>query len=168
MKTVLAIRHMHFEDLGSFEDAFRERGYQVRYCDVGVDDLASIDPLAPDILAALGGPIGVYEDDRYPFIRDELRILRQRLDAMQPTLGFCLGAQMMAGALGARVRPGPAKEIGWAPSHSPIRRRPCMAHSAPHLAVSRLSSSTVGFLLSVSSSVWPISQRSKPSALTSA
>ena len=115
MKTVLAIRHLHFEDLGSFEDAFRDSGYQVRYCDAGVDDLASIDPLAPDILAALGGPIGVYEDERYPFIRDELRILRQRLDAKRPTLGFCLGAQMMAGALGARVYPGPRKEIGWAP-----------------------------------------------------
>lgn len=115
MKTVLAIRHMHFEDLGSFEDAFTDKGYQVRYCDVGVDDLTGIDPLAPDILAALGGPIGVYEDDRYPFIRDELRILRQRLDAKRPALGFCLGAQMMAGALGARVYPGPQKEIGWAP-----------------------------------------------------
>ena len=115
MKTVLAIRHLHFEDLGSFEDAFRDSGYQVRYCDAGVDDLASIDPLAPDILAALGGPIGVYEDDRYPFIRNELRILRQRLDAKRPTLGICLGAQMMAGALGARVYPGPRKEIGWAP-----------------------------------------------------
>jgi GMP synthase (glutamine-hydrolysing) len=115
MKTVLAIRHMHFEDLGSFEDEFRERGYQVRYCDVGVDDLSGIDPLGPDILAALGGPIGVYEDDRYPFIGDELRILRQRLDARRPTLGFCLGAQMMASALGARVYPGPQKEIGWAP-----------------------------------------------------
>jgi GMP synthase (glutamine-hydrolysing) len=115
MKTVLAIRHMHFEDLGSFEDAFRDRGYQVRTCDVGVDELAGIDPLAPDILATLGGPIGVYEDNRYPFIKDELRILRQRLDAKRPTLGFCLGAQMMAGALGARVYPGPRKEIGWAP-----------------------------------------------------
>ena len=115
MKTVLAIRHIRFEDLGSFEEAFLERGYQIRYCDVGVDDLAGVDPLAPDILAALGGPIGVYEDDRYPFIKDELRILRLRLDARRPTLGFCLGAQMMAGALKARVYPGPRKEIGWAP-----------------------------------------------------
>jgi len=115
MKTVLAIRHLHFEDLGSFEDAFRERGFQIRYCDVGLDDIAGINPLAPDILAVLGGPIGVYEDDKYPFIKDELRLLRRRLDARRPTLGFCLGAQMMAGALGARVHPGPAKEIGWAP-----------------------------------------------------
>jgi GMP synthase (glutamine-hydrolysing) len=115
MKTVLAIRHVHFEDLGSFEDSLRDRGYQIRYCDVGLLDLAAIDPLAPDILTVLGGPIGVYEDDRYPFIKDELGILCRRLDARRPTLGLCLGAQMMAGALGARVYPGPRKEIGWAP-----------------------------------------------------
>ena len=115
MKTVLAIRHVHFEDLGSFEPVLAEAGYRVRYCDVGVDGLAGIDPLAPDILVALGGPIGVYEDDKYPFIRDELRLLRERLVARRPTLGLCLGSQMMAEALGARVHPGRAKEIGWAP-----------------------------------------------------
>ena len=115
MKSVLAIRHIHFEDLGSFETAFAEAGYQVRYCDVGADEMSGINPLAPDILAVLGGPIGVYEDDRYPFIRDELRIMHERLAARRPTLGLCLGAQMMAQALGARVHPGRAKEIGWAP-----------------------------------------------------
>jgi GMP synthase (glutamine-hydrolysing) len=115
MKSVLAIRHVHFEDLGSFEPVLTEAGYQVRYCDVGLDELEGIDPLAPDILVALGGPIGVYEDDKYPFIRDELRLLRERLAARRPTLGLCLGSQMMAQALGARVHPGRAKEIGWAP-----------------------------------------------------
>ena len=115
MKTVLAIRHVHFEDLGSFETAFTDAGYQVRYCDVGLDELSGIDPFAPDILVVLGGPISVYEDDKYPFIRDELRILRERLAARRPILGLCLGAQMMAQTLGARVHPGRAKEIGWAP-----------------------------------------------------
>jgi GMP synthase (glutamine-hydrolysing) len=115
MKSVLAIRHVHFEDLGSFEAVFAETGYSVRYCDVGVHDLSGIDPLAPDILAVLGGPIGVYEDDKYPFIRDELRLLRERLTSRLPTLGLCLGSQMIAQALGARVHPGRAKEIGWAP-----------------------------------------------------
>ena len=115
MKTVLAIRHVHFEDLGSFEPVLAEAGYQVRYCDVGVDELEGVDPLAPDILVALGGPIGVYEDDKYPFIREELRLLRERLASRRPTLGLCLGSQMMAQALGARVHPGRAKEVGWAP-----------------------------------------------------
>ena len=115
MKTVVAIRHVHHEDLGSFETVFAQAGYHVRYCDVGMGELSGIDPLASDILVVLGGPISVYDDATYPFIHDELRILRQRLAARRPTLGLCLGSQMMAQALGAKVHPGRAKEIGWAP-----------------------------------------------------
>jgi GMP synthase (glutamine-hydrolysing) len=115
MKSVLAIRHVHFEDLGSFDAVFAEAGYQVRYCDVGMDELGGIDPLASDVLAVLGGPIGVYEDDKYPFVRDELELLGKRLAVRRPTLGLCLGSQMIAQALGARVHPGHGKEIGWAP-----------------------------------------------------
>lgn len=115
MKTVFAIRHVAFEDLGSFASVLTERGYAIRYQEAGYDDLAALDPLAADLLVVLGGPIGVYEEDAYPFIHDELRLLRARLDAGLPTLGFCLGCQMIAQALGARVYPGGCKEIGWKP-----------------------------------------------------
>ena len=73
--------------------------------------------LAPDLLIVLGGPIGVYETETYPFIADEIAAIAARLAADKPMLGICLGAQMMAAALGARVAPGPVKEIGWAPLH---------------------------------------------------
>jgi GMP synthase (glutamine-hydrolysing) len=63
----------------------------------------------------LGGPIGVYEADAYPFITGEVAAVAARLRAGKPLLGICLGAQMMASALGARVAPGPVKEIGFAP-----------------------------------------------------
>lgn len=114
-RTVLAIRHVQFEDLGGFADVLGGNGFAVHYRDAGVDDLRALDPLAPELLVVLGGPIGAYEDHLYPFLKDELSLLERRLKANRPTLGICLGGQLMARALGARVYPGPAKEIGWAP-----------------------------------------------------
>ncbi|MBI4460511.1 MAG: gamma-glutamyl-gamma-aminobutyrate hydrolase family protein [Acidobacteria bacterium] len=66
-------------------------------------------------LIIMGGPMGVYEADRYPFLRDELELIRRTADQGLPVLGICLGAQLIAAALGARVYPGPRKEIGWYP-----------------------------------------------------
>jgi len=127
-RTALAIRHVHFEDLGSLEPQLANAGYRVSYADAGLDDIAALDALTPDLLVVLGGPVGAYEDDRYPFLTDEARMLEARLRAERPTLGICLGAQLMALALGARVYPSPVKEIGWAPivlspagSESPVR-----------------------------------------------
>jgi GMP synthase (glutamine-hydrolysing) len=115
MKSVLAIRHVHFEDLGVFADVFSGAGYRVGYRDAGVDDLSELDPLSADIVVVLGAPIGANEEDKYPFLVDELRIIDRRIEAKWPTLGICLGAQLMARALGASVFSGTAKEIGWFP-----------------------------------------------------
>ena len=117
MRQALVIRHVHFEDLGAFAPALAAAGYAVRVLDAGEDDLRAAQPAAPDLLVVLGGPVGAYEEDRYPFLADELRLLEARLSAGRPTLGVCLGAQLMARASGARVYPmrDGAKEIGWAP-----------------------------------------------------
>jgi len=112
-KTVLAIRHVAFEDLGAFEATLKDAGYAIGYADMGVDGVAGLEQ--PDLLVVLGGPIGAYEDDLYPFLKDEIVFISARLKAGKPTLGICLGAQLMARALGARVYPGRAKEIGWKP-----------------------------------------------------
>ena len=114
-RTAAAIRHVHLEDLGAFAQPIEAAGYAIRLHDAGVDDLRALDALAADLVVVLGGPIGAYEEDAYPFLRDEIGLLERRLAAGRPTLGICLGAQLMARALGARVYPGPAKEIGWAP-----------------------------------------------------
>ncbi|GIX49415.1 MAG: GMP synthase [Candidatus Tectimicrobiota bacterium] len=131
MKTALAIRHVPFEDLGSFAAVLAEAGFAVTYLEAGLDDLQAVAPLAPDLLVVLGGPIGAYEEDAYPFLRHELALLERRLAAGRPTLGICLGCQLMARALGARVYPGPRKEIGWAPLQlTEAGRRSCLASLA--------------------------------------
>ena len=113
MKIALAIRHVAFEDLGMFERSLEAAGYQIRYLEAGMDDLSWIEPLGPDLLIVLGGPISANDDAEYPFIEDEVEILKTRLGSDAPTLGICLGAQLMARALGASVYPNKQKEIGW-------------------------------------------------------
>jgi GMP synthase (glutamine-hydrolysing) len=113
MKTAVAIRHIHFEDLGSFEAVLTAAGYKIHYYDLGVHELWTLDPPLPDLLIVLGGPVGVYEADAYPFLLEERRILEARLAAARPTLGICLGAQQIAAALGAKVEPSGVKEIGF-------------------------------------------------------
>ncbi|MGI9383589.1 MAG: glutamine amidotransferase [Methyloligellaceae bacterium] len=113
-KQAIALRHVCFEHLGSIDAVLGDRGFDVRYLEAGVDDLAMMrEP--PDLLVVLGGPIGAYEEAVYPCLSDELRLIEAQLAAGKPLLGICLGAQLIARALGVRVYPGPAKEIGWAP-----------------------------------------------------
>lgn len=136
-KDVVAIRHVAFEDLGLLGPVLAARGLSVRYVEATDGELAAFDPLAPALLVVLGGPIGVYEADDYPFIRDELRLIRARLDADRPLIGICLGAQLMAAALGARVYPGGnGKELGWAPISLTDAGQ---AHPIRHLAPEKTS-----------------------------
>ncbi len=113
--TALAIRHVPFEDLGSFAPVLRERGFAVAYRDAGLDDLGARDLVDADLLIVLGGPIGVYETREYPFLKGEVAAVERRLKLGRPVLGLCLGAQIMAKALGARVYKGKRKELGWSP-----------------------------------------------------
>ena len=113
--SVAVIRHVAFKDLGVLAELFDARGWGVSYIEAPVADWGAVDLLAPDLLVVLGGPIGAHEDDLYPFLKHEVAGLQQRLAADKPTLGICLGAQLIAGALGARVYPNREKEIGWSP-----------------------------------------------------
>jgi GMP synthase (glutamine-hydrolysing) len=128
MPHAIAIRHVAFEDLGSLAAVLERRGWSVDYRDAAVADLAAPEVDAADLLLVLGGPIGAYEDEAYPFLAGELRLIEQRLGAGRPVLGICLGAQLMARALGARVYPGDGKEVGWSPLQlSDAGRRSCLA-----------------------------------------
>ena len=128
MPLTLALRHVAFEDLGTFEAVLLSRGHEVRYVDVPTEGVATLSADDADLLVVLGGPIGAYEDDAYPFLVDETRLVRDRLLSARPILGLCLGAQIIARALGARVYPG-TKEIGWEPvTLTTEGQGACLAH----------------------------------------
>lgn len=113
IKTVNIIRHLAFENLGSFGPVLQAHGYQLNYLEAGYDDLAKLDALSDELLVILGGPISVNDGELFPFIETEINLLKTRIAADKPTLGICLGAQLIASALGAKVYPGTDKEIGW-------------------------------------------------------
>jgi GMP synthase (glutamine-hydrolysing) len=115
MKTALIIRHVPREGVAAYRDPIEAAGYQVDRIDVCDPDFSSHDLTRPDLVIMMGGPMGVYEQHAHPWIACQLRRLARRLDADRPTLGVCFGAQMMAAALGARVYPGGARELGFHP-----------------------------------------------------
>jgi GMP synthase (glutamine-hydrolysing) len=111
----LVLRHVAAEGLGLLANVLREVGVHHRYL-----DLARGEPPPRDIrdlggLIVLGGPMAVYEADRHAFLRTELQLVERAITAGRPVLGICLGAQMIAHALGARVYRGERPEVGWAP-----------------------------------------------------
>lgn len=112
----VVLSHLPFEDIGSLEPELLRRGFAIRTIDVPTAQFPVPEIQSADLLVVMGGPIGVYEVDDYPFLISEIEALRERLTARKPTLGICLGAQLMAAALGARVYPGDrGSEIGWFP-----------------------------------------------------
>ena len=115
MKSGLIIRHVPHEGIAGFREPIEAAGYVLDRIDVADPRFATLDLAEPDLLIMMGGPMGVYEHEQYPWIRCQQHRLAQRLALDRPTLGVCFGAQLMAAALGARVYPGPQKEIGVGP-----------------------------------------------------
>jgi GMP synthase-like glutamine amidotransferase len=115
-KPVVVIRHIGVEGLGSIVDVLKARNLHYKYIDTWRDPIPShvSDYRA---LVILGGPMGVYEQDKYPFIKKELFLIEEARRLNIPVIGICLGSQMIAQALGGVVYKGSAKEIGWYDIH---------------------------------------------------
>lgn len=108
---VLILKNTPSEGPGTIEDFLRGRG--VRYAVVDLQNERIPDAKGFDVLVMMGGPMSVNEEDLYPYITKEMDLVKEFVSSGKKVFGVCLGAQIMAKALGARVYGGPEKEIGW-------------------------------------------------------
>lgn len=140
----LVLRHAAAEGLGLIANALRDLGIHHRYCDAHRGD-----PLPRDVrdlggLIVLGGPQAAYDADKLPFLKAELDLVELAVTGGRPVLGICLGAQMIAHVLGAKVSPGPTREVGWHPVTLTADGRDdaCFAGSGPEMTVFHLHGDT--------------------------
>lgn len=112
---VHVLQHAADEGPGRIAPALAGRGVEARVCRVDRGEPVPRDLAGARGLVVLGGPMGVYEVERFAHLRDELRLVERALATDVPVLGICLGSQLLATVLGADVRPSGAKEIGWYP-----------------------------------------------------
>jgi GMP synthase (glutamine-hydrolysing) len=115
MKHALIVRHTPFEGAAGLRLPIEQAGYQFGRINVSDPEFTSLDWLDPDLVVVMGGPMGIYERDAYPWIDGEVTGLALRIAAGRPTLGVCLGGQLIAAALGSPAYRGPVKEVGFAP-----------------------------------------------------
>jgi GMP synthase (glutamine-hydrolysing) len=113
MPKLLVCQHVPYEPLGTLDPKLRRSGFRIRYVNFGRDP-----HMRPTLegyagLVVLGGPMSVDEVDRHPHLATEMELVLEAVDRQIPVLGICLGAQLIAKALGAAVRAGAKKEIGW-------------------------------------------------------
>lgn len=111
---ILCLQHVDFETPGAISDWAKERE-----CELDCFDAATLQVYPAlssfDLLLVMGGPMGTYEVAKYPWLTGELEFIAQAIAAEKYVLGICLGAQLIAAALGSKVFPGSQKEIGWYP-----------------------------------------------------
>ena len=112
LSRILVLQHAASEHPGSFRNYLQEDG--VEWCSVVLDQGESIPELDGfDALWVMGGPMDVWEEDKYPWLRQEKAVIREAVSRRQmPYLGICLGHQLLADALGGKVGPATQSEIG--------------------------------------------------------
>ena len=121
MAKIYVLQHHPVENLGTIADALEGSALAWQYIRVNDGQPVPASMKNAGGLIVMGGPMGVYQTDRYPWLRDEMRLIEDAMKSDLPVLGVCLGAQILAAALGAKVDRNPnGKEIGWHPD-SPER-----------------------------------------------
>jgi len=110
---MLVFQHVPHEILGTLDPMLRDAGFRIRYVNFGRHHDAIPAVGRNHGLVVLGGPMNCDETARYPHLGVEIDAIRTAIERGLPVLGICLGAQLIARALGAEVRPNGEKEIGW-------------------------------------------------------
>jgi GMP synthase (glutamine-hydrolysing) len=113
MRKVLVLQHVAYEPLGTLDPLLRARRVRIRYVNFSRQPDARPQLRDYDAVVVLGGPMNVGEVERHPHLRTELDLLADATARDMPVLGICLGAQLLAHALGAEVKRNPVKELGW-------------------------------------------------------
>jgi GMP synthase-like glutamine amidotransferase len=114
MPRLQCIQHVPFEGLGRIETFARVNGFSVSTTRIYENDPFP-GPESFDWLVVMGGPMSVYEENAFPWITEEKKCIDRAIAAHKKVIGICLGAQLIASVLGARVYPNHHKEIGWFP-----------------------------------------------------
>lgn len=115
MKKILVLQHVASEPLGELDPLLRAAGLRIRYVNFARHPGTQVDVTRYSGLVVLGGPMNVDQADRYRHLLHEIEVIRIALERRIPVLGICLGAQLLAAALGATVHPNAVREIGWYP-----------------------------------------------------
>jgi GMP synthase (glutamine-hydrolysing) len=110
----LVLQHLACETPGVFEDVLRERGFEIHRVELDEGE-ALPDWKEFDAIVAMGGPMSVNDEHELPWLKDEKRLIRDAVEAGKPYWGVCLGVQLLASSLGARVYTGPKPEVGLFP-----------------------------------------------------
>ena len=110
---ILVFQHVPFEPLGTLDPLLKEAGFRIRYVNFGREPEAKPTLEKYEALIVLGGPMNSYQIQRYPNLKTEVEIIREAVDRDMSILGICLGAQLLATALGGTVSRNAVREIGW-------------------------------------------------------
>jgi GMP synthase-like glutamine amidotransferase len=113
MKKALVIMHVESEGPGTLGEFLESYGFRLQTVKLHKEEKLPRSVQKFDAIVSMGGPMGVHDEELYPFLKSETEFLRKAIDQNIPILGICLGAQMIAHACGATVEPADEAELGW-------------------------------------------------------